>query len=88
MPNNHARPSNRYSNRLNPLNRTITFYLILILSFVAWIAFVKILLSLASSKTIYIVNHMKKDFMYLIKVKEATKLELIWTIVPAAILVF
>lgn len=69
------------------LNRTITFYLILILSFVAWIAFVKILLSSVSARTIYIVNSMKKDLMHFIRVKEATKLELIWTIVPAVILV-
>ncbi len=70
------------------LNQNINFYLILILSFVGWITLVKVIISSVFTKTRATVNYLKQNLMLLIKVKEATILEVIWTIVPAIILVY
>ncbi len=81
-------PLTDIASELNQLNQSINFYLILILSFIGWITLVKIIISSVFAKTRSTVNYFKQNLVLLIKVKEATVLEVIWTIVPAIILVY
>lgn len=82
-------PSTKVAMEIVRLNQTVNFYLILILSFVTWIAFVGFLLSFfmldnAEEDTVVF---WKTQIMSLLQRRDQTVLELVWTLVPAIVLV-
>jgi heme/copper-type cytochrome/quinol oxidase subunit 2 len=82
-------PSTKVAMEIVRLNQTVNFYLILILSFVTWIAFVGFLLSyfMLDNAEEDTVVFWKTQIMSLLQRRDQTVLELVWTLVPAIVLV-